>query len=57
MIDFVSVWDPLGGWIGSSPSSLIGLPHDMQKTELSGISVLHPGHFKGSTVRICAFGV
>ena len=57
IIDFDSVLDPLGGSIGSSPSSLIGLPHDMQKTESSGISDLHPGHFKGSTVRIWNFGV
>jgi hypothetical protein len=35
---------------------LIGLPHDKQKTELSGISDLHPGHFNGSAVRIGALG-
>jgi hypothetical protein len=56
IVDFVSVLDPLGGSIGSSPSSLIGLPHDKQKTELSGISDLHPGHFNGSAVRIGALG-
>ena len=50
IVDFVSVLDPLGGSIGSSPSSLIGLPQDMQKTELPGISDLQPGHFNGSTV-------
>jgi len=56
-VDLVSVLDPLGGSIGSSPSSLIGLPHDKQKTELSGISDLHPGHFSESTVRIWSVGV
>ncbi len=56
-VDFVSVLEPLGGSIGSSPSSLIGLPHDRQKTELSGTSDLHPGHFKGSAVRTWDFGV
>jgi len=57
IIDFVSVLDPLGGSIGSSPSSLTGLPHDKQKTELSGISDLSPGHFKGSTVQVWNSGV
>ena len=41
----VSVGEPLGGSIGSSPSTLMGLPQERQNIELSGISDLQPGHF------------
>ncbi|OGS43661.1 MAG: hypothetical protein A3K76_04375 [Euryarchaeota archaeon RBG_13_57_23] len=57
IIALISVGDPLGGVIGSNPTSFVGLPHELQKTELSGISDLHPKHFIGTAARILVLRV
>src|SRR5512137_709306 len=46
IVALLSVLDPSGGAIMSTPSSLSGLPQDRQNVDSSGTSFLQAGHFK-----------